>query len=89
MVGLRYQVIPWERNGRIWFHVIDSRAPAGEQPAIEYSFLTRAASDNAAQELNRISGVSKQRRVNPPESNELQQQIGQAAESPARTVIPS
>jgi len=59
----RYQVISWERKGRTWFHVIDSWAPAGEQPAVEYSFLTRAASDNAAQELNRIWIGREQRRT--------------------------
>ncbi len=61
MVDLRYQVISWERKGRIWFHVIDSLAPLSEQPAVEYSFLTRAASDNAAQELNRIWLAREQR----------------------------
>jgi len=68
MVGLRYQVISWERRGRTWFHVVDSWAPASEQPAIEYSFLTRAASDNAAQELNKIWAASKQRRPEPAQS---------------------
>ena len=48
MDDLRYRVISWERKGRTWFDVIDSWAPASEQPAVEYSFLTRAASDNAA-----------------------------------------
>jgi len=43
--------------------VIDSRAPASEQPAVEYSFLTRAASDNAAQELNKIWMAKEQRRT--------------------------
>jgi hypothetical protein len=63
MDDLRYQVISWERKGRTWFDVIDSWAPASEQPAIEYSFLTRAASDNAAQELNRIWIGREQRRT--------------------------
>jgi len=62
MVGLRYKVVSWEGKGRIWFHVVDSWAPLGEQPAVEYSFLTRAASDNAAQELNRIWLAREQRR---------------------------
>jgi hypothetical protein len=66
MVGLRYQVISWERKGRIWFHVVDSWAPLGEQPAVEYSFLTRAASDNAARELNKVWEASQQRRSEPP-----------------------
>ncbi len=61
MVDLRYHVISGERKGRIWFHVVDSWAPLGEQPAVEYSFLTRAASDNAAQELNRIWLAREQR----------------------------
>ena len=63
MDDLRYRVISWERKGRIWFHVIDSWAPPSEQPAVEYSFLTRAASDNAAQELNRIWTAREQRRT--------------------------
>ena len=63
MDDLRYRVISWERKGRTWFHVIDSRAPASEQPAVEYSFLTRAASDNAAQELNRLWMGREQRRT--------------------------
>jgi hypothetical protein len=63
MDELRYQVMPWERNGRTWFHVIDSWAATTEQPAVEYSFLTRAASDNAAQELNRIWIAREQRRT--------------------------
>ncbi len=67
MVGLRYQVISWERKGRIWFHVVDSWAPLSEQPAVEYSFLTRAASDNAARELNRLWMASQQRRAEPGE----------------------
>ncbi|MGO9305472.1 MAG: hypothetical protein ACLP3R_17545 [Candidatus Korobacteraceae bacterium] len=67
MVDLRYQVISWERKGRIWFHVIDSLAPLSEQPAVEYSFLTRAASDNAAQELNKLWMASHQRRAEPRE----------------------
>ncbi|MGC9995285.1 MAG: hypothetical protein ABSE79_08175 [Terriglobia bacterium] len=67
MVDLRYQVISWERRGRIWFHVVDSLAPLSEQPAVEYSFLTRAASDNAARELNRIWMASQQRRAEPQE----------------------
>ena len=61
MVDLRYRVISWQRKGRVWFHVVDSWAPASEQPAVEYSFLTRAASDNAAQELNKIWAARKQR----------------------------
>jgi len=67
MVDLRYQVISWERRGRIWFHVVDSLAPLSEQPAVEYSFLTRAASDNAARELNKIWMASQQRRAEPQE----------------------
>jgi hypothetical protein len=67
MVDLRYQVISWERRGRIWFHVVDSLAPLSEQPAVEYSFLTRAASDNAARELNRIWMANQQRRAEPQE----------------------
>ena len=67
MVGLRYQVISWERNGRLWFHVVDSWAPLSEQPAVEYSFLTRAASDNAARELNRVWMARRQRRTEPAE----------------------
>jgi len=67
MVDLRYQVISWERRGRIWFHVVDSLAPLSEQPAVEYSFLTRAASDNAARELNRVWMASQQRRAEPQE----------------------
>jgi len=67
MVDFRYQVISWERRGRIWFHVVDSLAPLSEQPAVEYSFLTRAASDNAARELNRIWMASQQRRAEPQE----------------------
>ena len=67
MVDLRYQVISWERRGRIWFHVVYSLAPLSEQPAVEYSFLTRAASDNAAQELNRLWMASQQRRAEPGE----------------------
>ena len=63
MDDVRYQVICCERNGRTWFHVIDSWAPASEQPAVEYSFLTRAASDNAAQELNKIWMAKEQRRT--------------------------
>jgi len=63
MGGLRYQVISGERKGRVWFHVIDSWAPAGEQPAVEYSFLTRAASDDAARELNRIWLARERRRT--------------------------
>lgn len=70
MVGLRYQVISWERRGRIWFHVVDSWAPLGEQPAVEYSFLTRAASDNAARELNRIWEAGKQRGSEPPDASQ-------------------
>ena len=62
-MDLRYHVVSWERKGRIWFHVVDSWAPVGEQPAIEYSFLTRAASDHAAKELNRIWAASQERRV--------------------------
>ena len=68
MVGLRYHVISGERRGRIWFHVVDSWAPLGDQPAVEYSFLTRAASDNAARELNKIWTASEQRRAEPGES---------------------
>ena len=67
MVDLRYQVISWERSGRIWFHVVDSLAPLTEQPAVEYSFLTRAASDNAARELNKLWMASQQRRAEPGE----------------------
>ena len=67
MVDLRYQVISWERKGRIWFHVVDSLAPLSEQPAVEYSFLTRAASDNAARELNKTWMASQQRRAEPEE----------------------
>jgi hypothetical protein len=67
MVDLRYHVISWERNGRIWFHVVDSLAPLSEQPVVEYSFLTRAASDNAAQELNKLWMASQQRRAEPGE----------------------
>jgi len=67
MVDLRYQVISWERRGRIWFHVVDSLAPLSEQPAVEYSFLTRAASDNAARELNKLWMASQQRRAEPQE----------------------
>jgi len=63
MDGLRYQVISWERKGRIWFHVVDAWAPLSEQPAVEYSFLTRAASDNAARELNRTWIASRERRA--------------------------
>ena len=63
MVDLRYQVISWERRGRIWFHVVDSLAPLSEQPVVEYSFLTRAASDNAARELNKLWMASHQRRA--------------------------
>jgi hypothetical protein len=63
MVDLRYHVVSGERKGRIWFHVVDSRAPLSEQPAVEYSFLTRAASDNAAQELNRLWLAREQRRT--------------------------
>jgi len=66
MVGLRYQVVSWERNGRLWFHVVDSWAPASEQPAVEYSFLTRAASDNAAQKLNNAWAAGKPQRTELP-----------------------
>jgi hypothetical protein len=66
MVSLRYRVISGERKGRIWFHVVDSWAPLSEQPAVEYSFLTRAASDNAARELNKVWEASNQRRAEPP-----------------------
>lgn len=62
MEGERYKVVAMQREGRSWFHVVDSWAPATEQ-AVEYSFLTRAASDGAAQELNKLWSTSTQRRL--------------------------
>jgi len=62
MADERYKVVTLHDGGRNWFFVVDSWATESEKPAVEYSFLTRAASDNAARQLNKIWAASAPRR---------------------------
>ena len=51
----RYAVHPWHGEGGSWYHVVDTHAPAGEQPAVVDSHRSPSNAAESAARMNQAA----------------------------------